>query len=249
MRPLQPSAVPIGGWRAGVVATQRTWPARDSSAHKAARCGAARHRTPSPRSCFRGTPRARGTVGWGPPVQCDRQRHAVLLAVTGRQREDPLVGPPSESLPLDKGATTPSPSGSRVSLAETLPPDLAEFLSSPASIAPQPEGFGFNLEFAFQRAEERMHSDRRMPGKPIQPPRVAPARVVWLPPKSAGSVDATGEFDSQVPPAETGGNGDWMAIVTPPEGARDASSVEVSSEKGCRRASRTTNRPNGRPEV
>ena len=323
-----------------------------------------------------------------------------------------------EAVRSGQGATTPSPSASRVALAETLPPDLAEFLSSPASIAPQPEGFGFNttetgadgianavatasdggsdivarvsapstgqsielaqdpltglegpaswsrimeienarllryrrpatvvmaeveglrllaqrlgdepadrllpviadalrrearssdwvarvgksrfaaflpetdeiqainyverirlmcepwlassavplrlaigwsspgassdLELAFQRAEERMHSDRRMPGKPIEPPRVAPARVVSLPPKSAGSVDATGEFDSQVPPAETGGSGDWMGTVAPPEGARDASSVEVSSEKGGRRASRTTNRPDGRPEV
>jgi diguanylate cyclase (GGDEF)-like protein len=292
-----------------------------------------------------------------------------------------------EAMRSGQGATTPSPSASRVALAETLPPDLAEFLSSPASIAPQPEGFGFNttetgadgianavatasdggsgilarvsapstgqsielaqdpltglegpaswsrimeienarllryrrpatvvmaeveglrllaerlgdepvdrllpviadalrrearssdwvarvgksrfaaflpetdeiqainyverirlvcepwlassavplrlaigwsspgassdLELAFQRAEERMHSDRRMPGKPMQSPRVAPARVVSLPPKSAGSVDATGEFDSQVPPAETGGSGDWMGTVAPPEG-------------------------------
>jgi diguanylate cyclase (GGDEF)-like protein len=35
-----------------------------------------------------------------------------------------------------------------------------------------------DLEFALQRAEQRMHADRRLPGRSIRPPSVAPARVV-----------------------------------------------------------------------
>jgi diguanylate cyclase (GGDEF)-like protein len=49
-----------------------------------------------------------------------------------------------------------------------------------------------DLEFALRRAEERMHTDRRMPGKSLQPPRVVPARVVAFPP-AGPAAEAPGE--------------------------------------------------------
>ncbi len=37
-----------------------------------------------------------------------------------------------------------------------------------------------DMEFAVRRAEERMHADRRIPGRPIQPPHVVPGAFVTL---------------------------------------------------------------------
>jgi diguanylate cyclase (GGDEF)-like protein len=109
-----------------------------------------------------------------------------------------------------------------------------------------------DLEFAFQRAEERMHSDRRMPGKPIQPPHVAPARVVALPPGSQGTAAAEGagaERESAVPPAETGRVSHWTAFVSPSEAGDNPSPVEISGGKARRRTPRPANRADDRTGV
>jgi diguanylate cyclase (GGDEF)-like protein len=102
-------------------------------------------------------------------------------------------------------------------------------------------GASSDLEYAFQRAEERMHVDRRMPGKPIATPRVAQARVVSLPPKSAGPADAVAALESQVPPAETGRAADPTTAVSRSEVDTGTSQVGVSSGKGRRKASRASN--------
>jgi diguanylate cyclase (GGDEF)-like protein len=64
-------------------------------------------------------------------------------------------------------------------------------------------GASTDLEHAIGQAEARMHDDRRMHGKPIQP-HAGPARVVSL---SAGSLATEGLADlteASVAPAETG---------------------------------------------
>jgi diguanylate cyclase (GGDEF)-like protein len=80
--------------------------------------------------------------------------------------------------------------------ASAVPLRLAIGWSSP--------GASVDLEHAIGQAEERMHGDRRVPGKSPQPPRPGPARVVSL---AAGSPAMEGLSDlteASVAPAETG---------------------------------------------
>jgi diguanylate cyclase (GGDEF)-like protein len=80
--------------------------------------------------------------------------------------------------------------------ASAVPLRLAIGWSSP--------GASVDLEHAIGQAEERMHGDRRVPGKSPQPPRPGPARVVSL---AAGSPATEGLSDlteTSVAPAETG---------------------------------------------
>lgn len=89
-----------------------------------------------------------------------------------------------------------------------------------------------DLEFAIARAEERMHADRRMPGRTIQPPRVVPARVVSLPPAGRDGADPPGELGAAVPPVETGRLGEWIRAQTGLESSSEAPADEVSQGKG-----------------
>jgi diguanylate cyclase (GGDEF)-like protein len=106
-----------------------------------------------------------------------------------------------------------------------------------------------DLEFALRRAEERMHADRRMPGKSIQPPRVAPARVVSMPPASTGSGDRLDDLEASVPPVETSRSGQWMRPGKPSEDEIHPLSAAASEEEDARRSSGTTPGPDSRTEV
>ena len=95
-----------------------------------------------------------------------------------------------------------------------------------------------DLEFAIRRAEERMHADRRMPGRSLQPPRVVPARVVTLPPgeeagQTAADLDALA--GPEVAPAETGRSGGWDGQYGPSDDAFAAQSPESARGRGRRR--------------
>jgi diguanylate cyclase (GGDEF)-like protein len=67
-----------------------------------------------------------------------------------------------------------------------------------------------DIESALQRAEERMHLDRRMPGKSVQAPRVVPPRVVSVPRMAPTTSPSEGNLVDSVPPAETGRAGEWI---------------------------------------
>lgn len=81
-----------------------------------------------------------------------------------------------------------------------------------------------DLEFALRRAEERMHSDRRMPGKSLQPPRMVPARVVSLPPRSRE------EEAAEALPATTDSREPVAARVRGHHKPRAGAGAEASSE-------------------
>ena len=100
-----------------------------------------------------------------------------------------------------------------------------------------------DIESALQRAEERMHLDRRMPGKSVQAPRVVPARVVSVPRMAPTASPSKGNLVDSVPPAETGRAGEWIGPEIPSEGAVSGQSGEVSTGKGRRRPSRTKSGP------
>jgi diguanylate cyclase (GGDEF)-like protein len=99
-------------------------------------------------------------------------------------------------------------------------------------------GASSDLEYAFQQAEERMHADRRMPGKPVGHARVAPARVVSVAPASARSTAPLGQSGTQVPPAETGRDGEGSRAISGSEQPVGDKSQEVSAGKGRRRSHR-----------
>lgn len=105
-----------------------------------------------------------------------------------------------------------------------------------------------DLEFAILRAEERMNSDRRMPGRSVQLPRVVPARVVSVSRNGATSGDETEDGDSAVPPAETGRSGEWIGSVGRPEGPLGEQAGDVSRGSGHRKAPRTASVPERRNE-
>jgi diguanylate cyclase (GGDEF)-like protein len=75
-----------------------------------------------------------------------------------------------------------------------------------------------DLEYALLRAEERMHADRRMPGRSIQLPRVVPGRVVAVSRNGSSTGAGTEPEGVSVSPAETGRSGERMAPGTRPEG-------------------------------
>jgi diguanylate cyclase (GGDEF)-like protein len=104
-----------------------------------------------------------------------------------------------------------------------------------------------DLEFALLRAEERMHADRRMPGRSIQLPRVVPARVVSVSRNgvSAGSTDGGG---NSVSPAETGRSAERIGSDARPDG-RFAESTDVSRGNGHRKGPHAAAAPDRRTEA
>jgi diguanylate cyclase (GGDEF)-like protein len=106
-----------------------------------------------------------------------------------------------------------------------------------------------DLEFALQRAEERMHADRRMPGKSIQPPRVAPARVVSMPPVSPRAGDRLDDPEASVPPVETSKSAEWKSPEEPADDPIRPQSAEASGEEGARRSFGAMPASDGRTEV
>jgi diguanylate cyclase (GGDEF)-like protein len=84
-----------------------------------------------------------------------------------------------------------------------------------------------DLEFALLRAEERMHADRRMPGRSIQLPRVVPARVVSVSRSGSSTADSDGADETPVSPAETGRSGEWMDPGTRPEGSPAEQTADI----------------------
>ena len=100
-----------------------------------------------------------------------------------------------------------------------------------------------DIEYALERAEERMHLDRRVPGKSLPTQRVGPARVVSVSrpdPNGPSSEDETLEL---VPPAETGRVHEAAARETTPEVTIAGKSAEVSIGKGRHRPPRTKAEP------
>lgn len=110
--------------------------------------------------------------------------------------------------------------------SHAVPLRLAIGWSSPTSST--------DLEYAIRRAEERMHADRRVPGKALQPPRATPARVV----SPLNAVDTGGRNGSggAVSPAETGRVAPWGAAPTHSDEAPGDFAAEVTRARGHRRA-------------
>ena len=106
-----------------------------------------------------------------------------------------------------------------------------------------------DLEFAMLRAEERMHADRRMPGRSIQLPRVVPARVVSVSRNGSSAADSSQVDETPVPPAETGRPGDWTGSGTRPEGPISEQSADVSRGNGHRKGPQAAAAPDRRQEV
>jgi hypothetical protein len=102
-----------------------------------------------------------------------------------------------------------------------------------------------DLESALARAEERMHADRRMPGKPVLPQGVAPARVVSLARMGSASAQSGDDRQARVAPAETGRSDEWIQPQTSPQEVAHAQSASVSEGKGRRKASRATSETGG----
>ena len=105
-----------------------------------------------------------------------------------------------------------------------------------------------DLEFAILRAEERMHADRRMPGRSVQLPRVVPARVVSVSRHGAASDDELEDDDSLVPPAETGRSGEWTGSAGRPEGPLREQAADTSRGNGHRKTPRVASIPERRNE-
>jgi diguanylate cyclase (GGDEF)-like protein len=105
-----------------------------------------------------------------------------------------------------------------------------------------------DLEFAILRAEERMNSDRRMPGRSVQLPRVVPTRVVSVSRNGATSGDEAEDDDSAVSPAETGRSGEWIGSVGRPEGPLGEQPADTSRGSGHHKAPRTASVPERRNE-
>ena len=106
-----------------------------------------------------------------------------------------------------------------------------------------------DLEFALLRAEERMHSDRRMPGRSIQLPRVVPGRVVSVSRNGSSAADSSDAEEAPVPPAETGRWGEWLGHATRQEGPPVEQSADVSRGNGQRKAHQAAAVPDRRTEV
>jgi diguanylate cyclase (GGDEF)-like protein len=106
-----------------------------------------------------------------------------------------------------------------------------------------------DLEFALLRAEERMHADRRMPGRSIHLPRVVPGRVVSVSRNGSAAGDTPDAEDSAVPPAETGRSDEWTGSGTRPETPFGEQSAEVSRGNGHPRVSQPATGADRRNEV
>ena len=106
-----------------------------------------------------------------------------------------------------------------------------------------------DLEFALLRAEERMHADRRMPGRSIQLPRVVPGRVVAVSRNGSSTADSGDAEGTSVSPAETGRSGERIAHGTRPEGASAAQTAAVSRGNAHRKTPAAAAAPDRRTEV
>jgi diguanylate cyclase (GGDEF)-like protein len=122
--------------------------------------------------------------------------------------------------------------------SSAVPLRLAIGWSSPAASA--------DLEFAIARAEERMHADRRTPGKPLPPSRLVAARVVSVPSGSPAAVESLEEFGGSVSPAETGREEHDPEAVSAVKGPPDAQPVTVAHGKGRSRTARAAAGSDGR---
>lgn len=106
-----------------------------------------------------------------------------------------------------------------------------------------------DLEFALLRAEERMHADRRMPGRSIQLPRVVPGRVVAVSGNGSSTADSGEPEGASVSPAETGRSGEWIAPETRPGGLSAEQTAAVPRGNAHRKAPRAAAAPDGRTEA
>ncbi len=105
-----------------------------------------------------------------------------------------------------------------------------------------------DLEFALLRAEERMHADRRMPGRSIQLPRVVPGRVVAMA-RSGSSSELPEAGESSVAPAETGRSVEWIRPRIRPKGPSGAETTVSSRANAHRKSAQATATPERRNDV
>ena len=105
-----------------------------------------------------------------------------------------------------------------------------------------------DLEFAILRAEERMHADRRMPGRSVQLPRVVPARVVAGSRNGAASGAGADDDHSAGPPAETGRSAEWIGSVVRSDGPLGEQATDVARGIGHGTGPRTAFVPDRRNE-
>jgi diguanylate cyclase (GGDEF)-like protein len=87
-----------------------------------------------------------------------------------------------------------------------------------------------DLEFALLRAEERMHADRRMPGRSIQLPRVVPGRVVSVSRSGSGSTDSRDGEGPATATSDAERAGDWTGSAAQPTEAARASVPRKSAQ-------------------
>lgn len=106
-----------------------------------------------------------------------------------------------------------------------------------------------DLEFALLRAEERMHADRRMPGRSIQLPRVVPGRVVDVSRSGSSAADSAESEGASVSPAETGRSGEWIAPGTRTEDPSGEQTEAAPRGNVHRKAPRAAAAPDRRTEA
>jgi diguanylate cyclase (GGDEF)-like protein len=106
-----------------------------------------------------------------------------------------------------------------------------------------------DLEFALLRAEERMHADRRMPGRSIQLPRVVPGRVVSVTRSGDGGTDSGDCEEPAVPPAETGRSGERMGPGPRSDGPAGADPIGAPRVGEHHRSAQTASSSERRNEV
>jgi diguanylate cyclase (GGDEF)-like protein len=110
--------------------------------------------------------------------------------------------------------------------SSAVPLRLAIGWSSPTSST--------DLEYAIARAEERMHLDRRMPGKALAP-RAGAARIVGLTPERSVVPDVPTGSGTRVPPADTGRVAQWGGVSPHAEEEDVAETAEITRARGRRR--------------
>jgi diguanylate cyclase (GGDEF)-like protein len=110
--------------------------------------------------------------------------------------------------------------------SSAVPLRLAIGWSSPTSST--------DLEYAIRRAEERMHQDRRMPGKALLP-RAGAARLLALAPDQSEAPEGQRGSGTQVPSADTGRVAQWGGIAPRPEEEETAEAAEITRARGRRR--------------
>ena len=106
-----------------------------------------------------------------------------------------------------------------------------------------------DLEFALLRAEERMHADRRMPGRSIQLPRVVPGRVVSVSRSGPGSTDSSDGDGPAAAPNDGGRAGDWTGSAARPVDGSAASPTDAARASVPRGSAQAAPNPERRNEV